>query len=53
MSYDMLTDIANGRSAMRFRMYRRPMLDQPGRVKISAKNLDLTDVRIRAEEPIG
>tara|TARA_Y100001934_G_scaffold264885_1_gene342390 strand:- start:4463 stop:7885 length:3423 start_codon:yes stop_codon:yes gene_type:complete len=53
MTYDMLTDIANARSA-------RPVpdvpeanvLDQPGRVKISAKNLDLTDVRIRAEGAI-
>jgi len=49
----MLTDIANGRSAMPVpNVPEANALDQPGRVKISAKNLDLTDVRIRAEGAI-
>jgi hypothetical protein len=50
MSGRMLVDITNGRSDLPVpEVEEANALDQPGRVKISAKNLDLTDARIRAE----
>ncbi|MDA7653182.1 hypothetical protein N8644_00185 [bacterium] len=50
MSAQMLVDITNGRSDLPVpEVEGANALDQPGRVKISAKNLDLTDARIRAE----
>lgn len=53
MSWDMLVDIANGRSDLPVpNVPEANALEQPGRVKISAKNLDLTDARIRAEGAI-
>ncbi len=54
MSSEMLTDIANARSVMPVpNVPEANALDMPGRVKISAKNLDLTDTRIRAEGSIS
>ena len=53
MSWDMLVDIANGRSDLPVPdVAEANALEQPGREKISAKNLDLTDARIRAEGAI-
>jgi len=50
MSGQMLVDITNGRSDLPVpEVEGANALDQPGRIKISAKNLDLTDARIRAE----
>ncbi len=50
MSGEMLVDITNGRSDLPApEVEGADALDQPGRVKISANNLDLTDARIRAE----
>ena len=50
MSGQMLVDITNGRSDLPVpEVEGANALDQPGRVKITAKNLDLTDARIRAE----
>ena len=53
MSWDMLVDIANGRSDLPVPdVAEEDALEQPGRIKISAKNLDLTDARLRAEGAI-
>ena len=50
MSSEMLVDIANGRSDLPVPdVDGANVMDQPGRVKIKAKNLDLTNTRIRAE----
>jgi len=50
MSGRMLVDITNGRSDLPVpEVEEANALDQPGRIKISAKNLDLTHARIRAE----
>lgn len=53
LSSDLLIDVANGRSDLPVPDLKgvNP-LDQPGRVKIKAKNLDLTNTRIRAEGSI-